>query len=65
MSDRIEPPIDSAAALATELRDQGDALVALCSRISGIPFDPDDSDELSLDEWFAAALAALEKMADG
>lgn len=51
---------DEALHLAVELRAQGDAFVALCSRISGIPFDPDDDDEMSLDEWFAAALSALQ-----
>ena len=45
--------------LATDLRDKADALVALCSQISGIRFDPDDDAVLSLDEWFTAALAAL------
>jgi len=57
-----EPPsisAEDARALAVELRASADALVALCSRISGIPFDPDDDEELALDAWFSEALDAL------
>jgi hypothetical protein len=52
---------EEAVVLAVELRDKADALVALCSRISGIPFDPDDDEELALDAWFSAALDALQR----
>lgn len=52
---------EDAVRLAVELRDRADALVALCSRISGIPFDPEDDEELALDAWFSAALDALQR----
>jgi hypothetical protein len=46
--------------LFEELRDRADSLVELCSQITGIPFDPTDEVELTLDEWFQAALAVAD-----
>lgn len=45
---------------AEALLHAADRFVTICADISGIPFDPDDEEEWTLDDWLHVAVDALE-----